>query len=131
MDKDPFSQLTRITGFNPSFTIILLLNLLTFLSEIKMSGTLTQTDVSFTFNWKIPKFLESPDKYIVSPEFSVCDSKNTTGKCVLKVYPKGEKDSKDHVALELKNISTEEKILCFTLCIIDRGGKKREIISTP
>ena len=96
-----------------------------------MSGTLTQTDVSFTFNWKIPKFLESPDKYIVSPEFSVCDSKNTTGKCVLKVYPKGEKDSKEYVALYLKNISAEEKILCFTLCIIDRGGNKREIISTP
>ena len=45
---------------------------------------------------------------------------------MLKVYPKGEKDSKDHVALNLKNISAEEKILYFTLCIIDRGGSNIE-----
>ena len=98
-----------------------------------MSGTFTQTDVSFTFKWEIPKFLERPesiDESIVSPEFSVCDSKNTTGRCVLNVYPKGEEDCKDHVALDLVNISAEEKILCFTACIIDRGGNKRLISTT-
>ena len=39
--------------------------------QIKMPGTLTQTDASFTINWKIPKFLDKPeskDKFIVSLE---------------------------------------------------------------
>ena len=51
--------------------MLLPLNLLNFLSQIKMPGTLTQTDASFTFNWKIPKFLDKPeskDKFIVSLE---------------------------------------------------------------
>ena len=102
-----------------------------FLSEIRMSGTLTQTD--FTFKWEIPKFLDRPERfneYIVSPEFSVCDSKNTAGRFVLKVYPKGEEDSKDDVAISLQNISAEEKILCYTVCIIDRAGNKRKIKTT-
>ena len=97
-----------------------------------MSGTLTQTD--FTFKWEIPKFLERPESIeesIFSPEFSVCDSKNTFGRCVLNVYPKGEVDfSKDYVAIYLLNISAEEKILCFTVCIIDRGGNKIQIATT-
>ena len=94
-----------------------------------MSGTLTQTD--FIFKWEIPKFLDRPESInepIVSPEFSVCDSKNTTGKCVLKVYPKGEEENSKDVGLYLKNISVEEKmILCYNVCILDRGGIKRQI----
>ena len=97
-----------------------------------MSGTVTQRDVSFTFQWEIPNFLDRPEcngDYIVSPEFTVCDSKNTAGKCELQVYPNGkDENTKDYVSLYLQNNSDVEIFLCFALRIVDRIGVERDYL---
>ena len=83
--------------------------------------------------FKVLDFLERPEingKSFLSPRFMVTDSIGKSGKCELKIYPKGYKSKHiGFVSIFLVNRSNTDLHLSFKLSLEDKDGKHQEIVT--